>query len=361
MSETVINDVAGVVLASPGINSTQLNIPLNIALGTSGESFRIRIGGKGGELCLVTSGAGTTTLGVAARGAEGSTRESWPPGTPVDPVLSAQGLINVVTGLATPGATGATGSAGGATGSTGPPGATGASGPTGASGTGATGQPGTPGGATGATGLPGATGTGATGATGLVGATGTPAGATGATGVGAAGATGATGSLGATGATGAGGSGGAPLWSSSTTYAFGDLVTGSDGTSYVSTENSNLNNDPTTDTSFNWSPFGYVGAWESGRGYVQGDMVVKNVGSQWTPYVSLFDGTNTGNNPSTDGGANWGIVGLAQAQTYQSGRAYTYGSFVVGSDNNTYVSIATGNTGNNPTTDAGVHWKALTP
>lgn len=101
-------------------------------------------------------------------------------------------------------------------------------------------------GATGATGATGPTGpigpmgpTGASGAAGLPGATGAtgPTGPTGATGIGMTGATGATGPTGATGSTGTAGLVYRNVWSASTAYNAGDVVTYANA-SYVALEGS---------------------------------------------------------------------------------------------------------------------------
>jgi hypothetical protein len=151
------------------------------------------------------------------------------------------------------GAQGVTGSTGatGVQGLTGPTGATGSLGPTGT--TGATG----PVGAAGATGTPGATG--ATGAAGVIGPTGVtgPAGITGAAGAtGATGTAGGIGPMGPTGSTGATGAIGAPAtfrgdWSNATTFTAGDAVfLASTGSSYVSLQSSNINNQPDISPTF---------------------------------------------------------------------------------------------------------------
>ena len=116
-----------------------------------------------------------------------------------------------------------------------------------------------PTGATGAQGASGATGaTGPQGLQGLQGATG-PAGANGANGAtGPTGVAGATGTAGATGATGPTGLSFQGAWSSSTTYAQGDVVSFM-GSSYISLQNSNLNHQPNTSPTF-WSTLAQVGA-----------------------------------------------------------------------------------------------------
>lgn len=96
-------------------------------------------------------------------------------------------------------------------------------------------------------------------------------------------------------------------YAAGTTYAINDVVVGSDGQSYYSLAAANTGNDPTM------SP------------------------SKW----ALYFGTN---------------IATPFAQTYASGTTYAKGNLVIGSDGQTYKSLANGNIGNNPVTDAGVHW-----
>jgi len=145
----------------------------------------------------------------------------------------------------------------GATGPQGPQGIQGLTGPTGAVGPqGAQGIQGVAGppGATGATGAQGAQGIqGATGATGPTGAQGIQ-GATGATGaIGAAGPTGATGATGAAGTTFLG------TYSNTTVYNTGDVVS-LDGSSYVALQNALLGINPSTDSGANWGILAMKGA-----------------------------------------------------------------------------------------------------
>ena len=168
-----------------------------------------------------------------------------------------------VCGAGPTGVTGPTGTTGtaGSTGPTGTTGSTGATGPQGIQGiTGVTGVTGSTGptGSTGSTGTTGATGaqgiqgiqgvTGSTGAAGPLGATGS----TGVTGPTGAGVTGATGPTGATGLAFQG------AWSGSTTYQSSDAVTFNSST-YISLQNSNLNNQPDLSPAF-WSLLAAAGA-----------------------------------------------------------------------------------------------------
>ena len=175
-----------------------------------------------------------------------------PPSSITSWALLAQAGAIGPTGAGVAGPTGPTGATGpqGATGPVGVAGPTGAAGPTGP--TGVTGLQG----ATGPIGVTGATGdagpTGPTGATGPQGVTG-PVGATGLQGV--AGPQGVTGATGAVGPTGVTGPNGPPVsfqgsWSAATTYAVGDAVSYSDGSSYVSLQSGNLNHLPLGNPAF---------------------------------------------------------------------------------------------------------------
>lgn len=71
------------------------------------------------------------------------------------------------------------------------------------------------------------------------------------------------------------------VWSSGTTYALGDGVTGSDGHNYISLQNTNLNHNPTTPSPTWWSPIGATYA-----GYGSTFVNVKDA-----PYGAVGDGT----------------------------------------------------------------------
>jgi hypothetical protein len=61
--------------------------------------------------------------------------------------------------------------------------------------------------------------------------------------------------------------------------------------------------------------------------------------------------------------STWDIAFTKQtgAPAWVFGTTYSQGNYVSGSDSNTYISVGNGNIGNNPITDGGVHWTALTP
>jgi hypothetical protein len=108
-------------------------------------------------------------------------------------------------------------------------------------------------------------------------------------------------------------------WAQATTYALGNFVL-FNGTEYLSIAAANTGNFPSAAGSIWW--------------------VALSLG---TSYMSLTD-LNIGNNPAS-GPALWA-----------AGTTYATGNKVGGSDGVIYSSIAGGNVGHDPTTDAGVHW-----
>ncbi len=108
-------------------------------------------------------------------------------------------------------------------------------------------------------------------------------------------------------------------WASTTTYSIGNVVM-FNGTAYLSLINANANNYPNAAASTSWVAL-----------------------SGGTLYMSLID-LNVNNSPSSAPAA-WAV-----------GTTYTTGNKVAGSDGVIYSSVGAGNVGNNPVTDAGVHW-----
>lgn len=89
-------------------------------------------------------------------------------------------------------------------------------------------------------------------------------------------------------------------WLSSSTYNTGDIVTGSNGLNYQSTQDSNLNNDPTSTSGF-WEQFYFLPTWETTQTYSAGQLAI---GSDGNVYQSQA-GANSGNDPTLDDGTNW--------------------------------------------------------
>jgi hypothetical protein len=239
------------------------------------------------------------------------------------------------------GSQGPTGTAG-ATGPQGPKGDVGAAGPTGL--TGAQGIQGT----TGLTGSTGAQGPqGVAGPTGPKGADSTVPGPTGPQGpignTGPAGTTGAQGPQGTQGVAGPTGPAGQSFtyrgtWVAGTTYALDDVVTGSDGTSYISLAGGNAGHDPTTDATHTyWSVMAIHGA--TGPQGAQGAQGIQgptgNTGAQG-PTGSTGATGLTG--PIGNTGAT-GATGPSGATTFVSGTANPTAG--VGSDGAVYLNTST--------------------
>jgi hypothetical protein len=226
--------------------------------GATGVTFR----GAWSNSTIYAAGDGVSyTDGSSYVSLQNGNTNNPPPGSVTLWALLAQAGAIGPTGAGVAGPTGPTGPTGpqGATGPIGVTGATGATGPVGP--TGDTGLQG-PTGPIGVTGATGASGpTGATGAVGPQGVTG-PVGATGPQGIlGPQGVTGATGPVGPTGVTGPTGP---PVtfqgsWSAPTTYAIGDVVSYSDGSSYVSLQSGNSNHPPSASPAF-WAVLAQAGA-----------------------------------------------------------------------------------------------------
>lgn len=112
-------------------------------------------------------------------------------------------------------------------------------------------------------------------------------------------------------------------WSSVVTYGPGVIVIGSDSNTYISNVDSNLNNDPTLDTSCSsWFPiqignglamYGGAlvvqpGAWNNGVTYQAGAEVM---GSNHHKYSSIVNGANLAHNPVGDSNVHWVRVDTA--------------------------------------------------
>jgi hypothetical protein len=143
-----------------------------------------------------------------------------------------------------------------------------------------------------------------------------------------------------------------PAWSSGTTYATGDVSFASNNV-YRSVVNSNVGNNPATDDGTHWvvvtttSKFANW-QWSASATYQQGYVAVDTLNNRL--YVSKTS-NNTGNQPSTDSGTNWGLGSWHTANTYAQHDA------IMGADALVYVSQQGSNTGHDPTTDDGTWWK----
>lgn len=124
-----------------------------------------------------------------------------------------------------------------------------------------------------------------------------------------------------------------PLYDATLTYSAGEIVytAAGDGTNrvYLSLQNANSDN-PATAT-----------AWDATVTYRKNDVVTYSA----VAYMSLTD-LNINNTPTAS------PAGWASATTY------ALDDLVTGSDTIVYKSLAGGNIGNDPVSDAGVHWQS---
>jgi hypothetical protein len=103
----------------------------------------------------------------------------------------------------------------------------------------------------------------------------------------------------------------------------------------------------------------FGGVWSADTTYIAGVMVI---GSDNFPYISIAS-DNLDNDPTTDGGVNWtdtpsgGGEGNASFKgIYNSADTYSAGDLVVGSDNFLYVAKTDIDVDDDPTTDDGANW-----
>tara|TARA_R110002096_G_scaffold262016_1_gene455531 strand:- start:394 stop:1161 length:768 start_codon:yes stop_codon:yes gene_type:complete len=90
-------------------------------------------------------------------------------------------------------------------------------------------------------------------------------------------------------------------WDSVVTYDRNDIVEGSDGNFYISIASGNQANDPVTSPE-SWSEIRFLGVWNTNVVYSIGEVVQTDNGDLWKAISS-----QSGNNPATDDGTNWGI------------------------------------------------------
>ena len=153
------------------------------------------------------------------------------------------------------------------------------------------------------------------------------------------------------------------LWLDTETYSIGQYVRDATGLWYMSLVDSNLNNDPTTDVGTNWIQFGFNtdpnrGVWSATETYAVGEYA-QGSNSGW--YLSLTD-SNIGNDPTTDT-TNWirfdvtpVTVMSPNRGTWSGTETYETGQYVQGSDSGWYISLSDSNTNNDPTTDT-TNWR----
>lgn len=180
-----------------------------------------------------------------------------------------------------------------------------------------------------------------------------------------------------------------PAYASGTTYGKGQGVLYTDGNVYASLTSGNVGNVPPS-SGANWAlvPVLTIASqavpatvavtafpnaspvleWAQATGYALGNVVMFN----GLEYLSLA-ANNLGNFPNAAGSTSW--VALSGATLSMSlidlnignnpanspalwaiGTTYAAGNTVAGSDGVIYSSVGSGNVGNNPVTDGGVHW-----
>ena len=173
-------------------------------------------------------------------------------------------------------------------------------------------------------------------------------------------------------------------WSPTTYYSAGNEVTGSNGNVYLGVTNNNVNNNPVTDTGANWTNTGILNPYNPLIGYWAGELVYVQTPNSPTAYplyqiyMSLTNNNTDTPNIATPwnstviysgdqcvsySGQQWySLLELNLNNTptqapavWQAATAYSNTNTVAGSDG--FIYTANGNTtGNDPTTDGGVHW-----
>lgn len=113
-------------------------------------------------------------------------------------------------------------------------------------------------------------------------------------------------------------------WNALTIYNEPDIVTGSDGLTYICIKDGSQNNDPTTDAE-HWTEFQFIKTWNAQETYNIGDLVQGTNGFIYTALV----GTNLNNDPVTDN-TNWGPITAAAVippAIEASAAMYAYNNF----------------------------------
>jgi len=90
-------------------------------------------------------------------------------------------------------------------------------------------------------------------------------------------------------------------WSATQTYSLNDIVEGSDGNFYLSLQNSNFGNDPTSQPSAFWVEILFIRPFNVTATYREGEPTIASNGLL---YISQID-SNTNNDPTIDDGTNW--------------------------------------------------------
>lgn len=173
-------------------------------------------------------------------------------------------------------------------------------------------------------------------------------------------------------------------WSSTKTYTLYEFVVDTNNQIWFSTVADNLNNSPggnNTAWEMYYGPMTADG-WDSTVSYYSGELVyviTAGAPSGYQVYMSLLNGNSDVPGTATAwvsttqynqdqivsySGAQWknllpvnlGNTPASGPAAWAVGTTYSSGQQVTGSDNYIYTSSTNGNVGNDPTTDAGVHW-----
>ncbi len=175
----------------------------------------------------------------------------------------------------------------------------------------------------------------------------------------------------------------APAYDSTKTYLPGAIVQDTNGQYWMSLKPDNINNSPGGNNDYWDAYFGplTVSLYDDSTSYFTGELVYMagaDAGS-YQVYMSLKNGNADTPNVATawdsattyysdqvvsHGGSQWRSLlpfnlGTTPAEgplAYDSTATYAADDTVTGSDNFIYSSVAGSNTGNDPTTDGGIHW-----
>jgi hypothetical protein len=138
-------------------------------------------------------------------------------------------------------------------------------------------------------------------------------------------------------------------WSAINSYSIGDIVTGSNGLTYLSAANNNLNNDPsvTANIPTYWTILRLTIDWNILIPYLSTDRVFYSN----KMYVSL-QGSNVGNTPSSNS-AWWKQI--KEYDVWNSATTYGSGVYVFDGEER-FVSVQAANTNHQPSTDTTYTW-----
>jgi hypothetical protein len=174
------------------------------------------------------------------------------------------------------------------------------------------------------------------------------------------------------------------LYDATKTYLPGEIVEDSNGLLWVSLQADNINNTPGGNSKSWGIYFGPPTAdvWATGGSYFSGELVyvisasapngyqvfmsLSNANSDTPNVATVYDATvqYKQDDVVSNGGFEWrSLLAINKANTpavgpaaFDIGATYAATNTVTGSDNYIYSSVGSGNIGNDPTTDGGVHW-----